>query len=290
MDSIMLLHFKFNKNLNPFTNRKIKPGGAIYKKLEKALLKLELSCRFIQHYYRYFKYKKLKHINEAQCVNILIKNDKDPISLDDVDTIPYHLSCYININNNVYKYHINSVIHLRNNNIQVCPFTRDKFVISSNLEKLIQQLGYFQQKVNKQDPYLKTSVDELAKDIFHDFTLESIYLDHTHFINLPLFKLQRLHYEWKDMFNSNTTTEQKRRILGYDSYNIPNYERHAQLVFPTHVFTNIDDYRKYLIQQMCLIMRPFDPSLKTFTTFIILGGLTLVCPEYSHYKHFTFDF
>jgi len=49
-------------------------------------------------------------------------------------------------------------------------------------------------------------------------------------------------------------------------------------------------YQHYLLQQVIKIIRPIDQSLKTLMTFIMLGGLTLVCPQFSHYRMYAFEF
>lgn len=122
------------------------------------------------------------------------------------------------------------------------------------------------------------SIDALVKDVFHEFTLESIYLDHTVFLSLTLTQLKNLHYEWKDMFEKNTTNEQKISILG------------QKKCFPPMIIGSIEHYQRYLLTHLATILRPNDPSLKTLTTFIMLGGLTLVCHQYSNYRHYNFDF
>lgn len=80
------------------------------------------------------------------------------------------------------------------------------------------------------------------------------------------------------MFNKNTTPDQKRKILG------------TSIVFPPIMVNNKDQYQMYLIKQLAISLRPIDATLKTFMTYIMLGGLTLVCPQYAHYRQYCFDF
>ena len=272
-----LLKFQSNKTINPATNRKIKFGSKIYKNLERQLATLERLLHrviWVQQRYRYLRYRSLQsHFHLPFSAN---ETTRDPISLELLHALPKSCVCGICIDGTPCFYHIKSIHQLVHNNITICPLTR-KPIPTNILDNMACVARAYARLVPFHDP-ADDSIGALAKDIFHEFTLESIYLDHTAFLKLNIPKLKTLHYEWKEMFDKNTTADQKQRILGNDT------------VFPPVVVRTTEQYQRYLIAQLTCLVRPKDASLKTLMTYIMLGGLTLVCPQYSHYRQYCFDF
>ena len=285
-----LLMFKSTNTVNPTTNRKIKPGSKIYKNLQRQLSVLETLLNkvvFVQQRFRYRRYRSLQLRFIRQSVNnhsvdpsSTDPGSTDPISLEPIRMIPPSCVCGIIINNTRHLYHINSIQQLTLNNITTCPLTRHP-IPAKTLHYMATVTRAYTRVVpthDSMDKSMEESIEALTKDVFHEFTLESIYLDHTAFLRLNTTKLKTLHYEWKEMFDKNTTPDQKRSILG------------TATVFPPVIITDKHQYHRYLVNQLATLLRPLDASLKTLLTYIMLGGLTLVCPQYAHYRQYCFDF
>lgn len=274
-----LLKFKQTHTVNPSTNRRIKVGSKIYKNLERQLVQFEcqsLSAVFIQQWYRYRRFRAIQLVhfgysNDNDCINKI-----DPISQEPLTSMPTGSICYVKCNTQTVGYHAESIKQLLHNNTTICPLTR--VTIPSETLLHMGALARAYSAIILDNTPADDSIEALVKNVFHEFTLESIYLDHTVFLSLTMSQLKNLHYEWKDMFEKNTTNQQKLSIVG------------QKKSFPPFTITSIDKYQRYLLTQLVTILRPNDSSLKTLVTFIMLGGLTLVCPEYSHYRHYNFDF
>lgn len=275
-----LIQFQHNPAINPTTKRKIKQGSKIYKNLKLQLDRMHLmnqNASFIQQRQRYLQYRSIQTtLKASECIN-----SHDPISLEPIGKISSSCLSTISINGVVFGYHIESIVKLVENNTVVCPMTRSPIPKKTlkTLRRLVKAYKSVVTPVHQQKSMARM-VEAMTKDVFHEFTLESIYLDHTVFLGLKMWQLKNLHYEWMDMFEKNTTLDQKQRILG------------DAVVFQSIDFTQFNklQYQHYLLQQAIKILRPCDPSLKTLTTFIMLGGLTLVCPQYAQYRMYAFEF
>lgn len=275
-----LTQFKTKPTHNPVTKRKIKNGSKIYNNLQRQLVimqAMDQSALFVQQLYRYRHYRSIqKTFTTHNCIN-----SQDPISLESIDCIPSSCLCCIPIKDVLFGYHIESIAKLLDNGTIQCPMTRVP-IDPNTLCKMHTLVKSYKALMTPDCSHesIITVVEAMAKDVFHEFTLESIYLDHTVFLNLKMWQLKNLHYEWMDMFAKNTTPEQKHRVLGNG------------IVFQPFDFNLASkaQYQHYLLQQVIKILRPIDASMKTLVTFIMLGGLTLVCPQYSHYRMYAFEF
>ena len=275
-----LLTFKSTNTINPTTNRKIKIGSKIYKNLEQQLATLETLLHqvvFVQQRYRYRRYRCLQLRFLGHPTH---NNSTDPVSLELIEMMPQSCVCGIIINHTRHLYNIRSIQQLTLNNITRCPLTRNP-IPEETLNYMATVTRAYTRAVPAHDALgapMDESIEALTKDVFHEFTLKSVYIDHTAFIKLTMDKLKTLHYEWKEMFDKNTTMDQKRKILG------------TATVFPPIIITDKNQYQMYLIKQLSILLRPIDESMKTLMTYIMLGGLTLVCPQYAHYRQYCFDF
>lgn len=275
-----LKQFKNKPTHNPVTKRKIKNGSKLYNNLQRQLVRMqamEQGALLVQQLYRYRRYRTIQStFTTHDCIN-----SQDPISLEPIDRIPSSCLCCIPIKDILFGYHIESITKLIDNGSIKCPLTRVP-IDPNTLCKMHTLVKAYKALMTPdcQHESITTIVEAMAKDVFHEFTLESIYLDHTVFLNLKIGQLKNLHYEWMDMFAKNTTVDQKRRVLG------------NRVIFQPFDFNRSSkaQYQHYLLQQVIKIIRPIDASMKTLVTFIMLGGLTLVCPQYSHYHMYAFEF
>lgn len=275
-----LTQFQHDSTVNPTTKRKIKHGSKIYKNLKTQLDRMHVisqKASFIQQRHRYLRYRSIQTtLKTNECIN-----SHDPISLEPIDKISSSCLSTISINDVAFGYHVESIVKLVENNTVVCPMTRSP-IPRKTLKTLHSLVNAYKSVVTqvRQSKSMADMVEAMTKSVFHEFTLESIYLDHTVFLRLKMWQLKNLHYEWMDMFEKNTTLDQKDRILG------------NTVVFQGVDYTQFNklQYQHYLLQQVIKILKPRDPSLKTLTTFIMLGGLTLVCPQYSQYRMYSFEF
>ena len=131
------------------------------------------------------------------------------------------------------------------------------------------------------DNNLKT-IDDIAFNIFQKFTTMSIFIDSQLFIDLNKSKLLKLNYELSDMFKTNFSNEQIKKISNIELFNKNNSTLDSY---------DINDIRTYLLEHFEILLDVKDDGLKYMCNYILVGALSVIIPEInSHYSDFNFSF
>lgn len=280
IDIDTIIAFNLNKSINPKTKRKIKKGGKIYTSLEEQLKKTEPLITLIQKIIRGYCIKSsYRKISTYQDTNLKgkIVNSTDPISMNDLSILfikfPIDQDRFI-------AYELETFQMMVKRKMYMCPITRTQYTdqdIESNI-KVLKSFINLGLTINYEEKII-LDVKKLAQEVFHDFEICNIYLDVKVFLKLNIIKLKNLHFELKDLYYKNTSVQQRNQISD------------RILFIEENDFTNdLTIFQSYLLENIQCIINPIDSSLKLFGIYLILGGLTLICPEYKEYKNYIFDF
>jgi len=227
-----------NPNINPLTNKKIKPSGKIYRTYQ------QLN---IQDLYAY------------ECIN-----EKDPISLnlfwkeEDGKRIIVHeniddIIFYKDKNNKIRGLEKESIELMKGYKITQDPITKEElplYIFNDITPKL---------QINEDD---KTSHD-LSFDVFQLLSNMSIFIDFTLFLELDRIKLLQFYYEIKDLYSKNLNKETKLLINKLFKMTKNEVEK-----------LNINDIQIYLLTNIKKVLELNNNLL----SYILVGALSLVIP------------
>jgi len=227
-----------NPNINPLTNKKIKPSGKIYRTYQQIN---------IQDLYAY------------ECIN-----EKDPISLNlfwkekDGKRIIVHeniddIIFYKDKNNKIRGLEKESIELMKGYKITQDPITKEElplYIFNDITPKL---------QINEAD---KTSHD-LSFDVFQLLSNMSIFIDFTLFLELDRIKLLQFYYEIKDLYSKNLNKETKLLINKLFKMTKNEVEK-----------LNINDIQIYLLTNIKKVLELNNNLL----SYILVGALSLVIP------------
>lgn len=245
-----------NKLVNPRTLKPIKLFGKIYNYLENI------------------------NINELYILNSV--DDKDPISLTIFWIIEENVKkiVYENIDNVIYYYDNNNLIrcfekesieYMKGYNIINHPITNE--IIPDYIFDNIN--GY--KIISESDK----TIEEFALDVFQLFTFQSIFIDYNLFLNLSHNQLITLYYEIKDFYQENFSFE-NRQIISNNLFLLSKNKLKEK---------NIDYIKKYILDNMKILLECTIEEFKFLINYILVGGLGLIIPQIKEdYPDFSFSF
>jgi hypothetical protein len=245
-----------NKNINPKTNRKIKTNSKIY------------------NFYNSFNMNNY-YIKETI-------DNKDPISLNDIwiekdgkKKIVYNninnLVFYTDSHNNVRCFEKESLSYLlgygnKNHPITGEPIPESVF-INITPSKVIKETS--------------KTIEDITLDIFQLFNNQSVFIDHNLFLKLSKDALLKLYYETKDFYINNLTTIQRNEISSSA----------FQLNKDNLIEKNTNEIRKYILDNIKILLECTNDEYKFILLYILVGGLSTVIKEVKEqYPDLSFDF
>lgn len=269
-----ILEWYENKNINPYTKRKIKENGATYKKLMKLYNKFILEKINLENDTNNNSEEgcdKLTPLESIEDIDVIslnkiweIKDGKKILVHENVD----NLVTYKDENNNIHSFEKESIQYLKDYNIEFHPITNvriPKEILDS---------------VNIIIPKIKKTNDDLALDIIQLLTHNSFFIDTKVLIELDNAKVDKLYYECYSFFTSNIPQNKINEIhSNYDVFKISTFN-----------FTYLKDKKKYLFDSFLRLLEYNDDMIKIMVCHIIIGGLTFVNKDIKKlYTDFTFN-
>jgi len=312
-----------NKLINPRTKRKIKKTSPIYKYLNNqynmikdtiddkkededviideksdtsnemdhdSKIDVKLILNKVQNY-----------LGPANGDHLLSCDNKDPITQEDIwiredgvkiksDEIPsYKLFSYSDTDNIIRCFNIETIINMINNDCIAHPITGIDMDIESikratEMYKILKDNNVINEKSD--DRSEEEKVNSYAFDVFQKFSIISIFIDHQWFIKLNKKDLEKLNYELQDFYDQNVTEENKLLMVPPEgkAFAITKSEfssKYNELEMKKYLLENIDK----------VISSSEDESMKTLGSYIMIGGLAVVCKEIrERYPDFVYGF
>jgi hypothetical protein len=253
-----------NKNINPYTNRKIKENGRVYKNLMK-------------EYNDYI-------LNNINTINNILSplqsiEDKDIISLnqiwEEIDgerKIVYenldNLITYKDESNHIHTFEKESLMYLKEFNIMEHPITKVKIP-----EEIFNN-------INIKLPKNKKSNNDLALEITQILSYNSFFIDHNYFLELNDNQVLKMYYESYSFVSENLPYDKLQTLkTEFNSFQLNS----AALKFKKNKLRYVLDSYYNLIT--------FDDNVKLLASYIIIASLSIIIPEIKKlYPDFSFGF
>lgn len=264
-----ILEWYENKNINPYTKRKIKENGVTYKKLMKLYNKFILENNNINNIKNKSEPSPLDSIEDLDILNLSkiweIVDGKKII----VHENPENLITYEDENKNIHSFEKESIQYLKDYNIEYHPITKVR------IPKEVFN------KVNIELPKLVKTNDELALEITQLLTHNSFFINKDHIIKLESKLINKLYYECCLFFKDNIPNNIINQIREeFDVFNIDVY-----------TFENLPDKMNYLLNCFKMILEYDNDMVKIMSCHIIIGGLSIVNKDIKKlYPDFNFSF
>lgn len=258
-----ILEWYENKNINPYTKRKIKENGVTYKKL------MKLYNKFIENIKDDIKINPLDSIEDIDIISLNkiweIKDGEKRLVHDNVN----NLVTYKDENNNIHCFEKESIQYLKDYNIEFHPITKvriPKDILDS---------------VNINIPKKIKSNDDLVLDIVQLLTHNSFFIHQEHISKLNDKDITKLYYECYSFFKSNIPQMKVIQIQNnHDVFKIN----------PT-IFSNYKEKKNYLLKSFVKLLEYNDVMVKIIACHIIIGGLSIVNKDIKNlYPDYNFTF
>lgn len=247
-----------NPLVNPRTGKPIKENNYIYKLILNSYNKLT---------------EQLINCNE----------DRDPISMNlfwtEINGIRKVLYPLENINEIIFYIDNNQIMrgleketirHLKIYNIKHHPVSMEP--IPENILNLVELI---------ECQSIKT-LEDLALDVFQYFSKISIFIDYQSFLRLEKHKLIKFNFELRDFWFQNFDIQQRNNISNSPILSKTDSDLRNE---------NVDNIKKYLLNQMEILLKCEIEEYKYMINYIILGALGIVIPEIrEQYPDFVFAF
>lgn len=245
-----------NKNINPKTKRKIKPNNKIYN-----------------------LYNSI-NINDLYIKETI--DSKDPISLNEfwienngIKEIIYknidNLVFYTDSANKIRAFEKESISYMLGYNNKKHPITGEQ--IPEHIFQNIKPTTIIDED-NK-------TISDITFDVFQLFNNQSIFIDHNLFLKLNKDQLVKLYYEMKEFYVNNLSVSQRNEIS-----NIAFQFKKDDLIAK-----NIDQIRKYILDNMKILLNCNIENYKFMILYILVGSLSIVIKEIKElYPDLSFDF
>tara|TARA_Y100000590_G_scaffold2532_2_gene3344 strand:+ start:11339 stop:12166 length:828 start_codon:yes stop_codon:yes gene_type:complete len=270
-----ILEWYENKNVNPYTKRKIKENGVTYKKLMKLYNKFILENKDSPN-------KKIKLMeNEVDKLSPLDSiEDIDIISLNKIWEIvdgkkvlvhenENNLITYQDENKNIHCFEKKSIQYLKDYNMEFHPITKVR--IPKNILDSVNIIIPKKEKTNK----------DLALEIVQLLTHNSFFIDTKHIIELSNGSIDKLYYECFSFFKSNIPPNKINQIQSNND------------IFKVHCihFPNMLNKMNYLLNSFLKLLEYNDDMIKIMACHIIIGGLSIVNKDIKNlYPDYNFTF
>ncbi len=300
-----LVKWKLNPNINPRTLKDIKTNGITYNLILKVYTKHKNQVDEIIKNHLVDQVNQSdqpdqpnqpdkpnqtlaysdKYLNPDKYL-ILCNEDRDPISMNifwieenGKRKLMYPLENYQELviyhdaKQVVRCFEKESLKYLKSYNISVHPISTEP--LPSFLFDSIELIDLELVKNNK-------SIENLALDVFQNFSKISIFIDYLDFLNLSKSKLIKFNYELRDFWFQNFSEEQRENIST------------KELLDKTESILqneNLENIQKYLLNQLNTLLNCKKEEYKYMINYIILGALGIVIPKIKDlYPDFSFTF
>jgi len=282
-----LIRWKSTPLKNPRTGRKISEKGDIY---------LYLKNEFDKNYPDIINLTKNTKINKntKKVLSIIEKykiedsiDDKDPITLSifwiqdgENKKIIYpqqdrdNLILYKDTRGLIRCFEKDSLEYMKAHNISKHPISYED-IPKDIFENITPK--------NLEEERKEMTINDIAFETFQKFSNISIFIDSIWFMDLSKDKLIKFNYEIKDMYHQNFNKTQMKEISNaIDLFILDNNNLEKK---------NIDEVRKYLLDQMKIILDVKKEELKYMCNYLLVGSLSTVIPQIRDlYPDFCFSF
>jgi hypothetical protein len=125
-------------------------------------------------------------------------------------------------------------------------------------------------------------IEDIALEVFQDFSKISIFIDHKWFMELNKDKLLKFNYELSDFWLQNLTPDQKKCV----------HEKQILLKKNNELVNKeIEEIQKYLLEEIKIMLSCDKDDIKYMVNYIVLGALSIVIPKIKElYSDFSFAF
>jgi hypothetical protein len=280
--NIELIKWQSTPLKNPRTGRKISEKGDIYLYLKNEFDKAYPDIRTLIKNNKSTK-KIVPIIEEFKIEDIV--DDKDPITLAIfwIQDGPNKKIMYEDKNNLIiYKdsrglircFEKDSLEYMKAHNILKHPISYED-IPNSIFENITAK--------NLEEERQEMTINDIAFETFQKFSNISIFIDSIWFMDLSKDKLIKFNYEIKDMYHQNFNKTQMKEISNVnDLFILDNNNLEKK---------NIDEVRKYLLDQMKIILDVKKEELKYMCNYLLVGSLSIVIPQIRDlYPDFCFSF
>ena len=253
-----ILEWVTNKNINPYTGKKIKENGPTFKKLQKQ--------------YKLYIKNELSPINSIEDKDIIsfntiweeINGDRKLVYKDISNLITYKDEM-----NHIHSLEKESIQYLKEYNVKEHPITKVKIP-----EWVFDKVNIVLKKKEKTEK-------DLAIDIISILTHNSFFIDPEDFLNLSEQHIEKLYFETYAFFNENIP-ENEKNILK-NELNIFNIN-HLQ-------FNSCNNKLRKILIIFKKMLEYQNDCITILACYIIVGGLSLVSKKVKDaYPDFQFNF
>lgn len=270
-----ILEWYENKNINPYTKRKIKENGVTYKKLLKLYNKFILEnkdspikkIKLLEN-----KIDKLSPLDSIEDIDIISLNkiweivDGKKILIHENEN---NLITYKDENKNIHCFEKESIQYLKDYKIEFHPITKvriPKDVLDS---------------VNINIPKKEKTNKEIALEIVQLLTHNSFFIDIKYLIELSDNSIDKLYFECFSFFKSNIPSNKINEIQSnFDIFKINCIH-----------FPHMNNKMRYLLNNFLKLLEYNDDMIKIMACHIIIGGLSIVNKDIKKlYPDFNFIF
>lgn len=268
MNNLILKWFE-NKNINPYTNRKIKENGKVYKKLMKE--------------YNNYIHNNYIHNNINTINNILSPldsiEDKDIISLNQIwveengeKKLVYknldNLITYKDESNHIHTFEKESIMYLKEFNIMEHPITKVKIP------------EHVFNNINIKLPKKQKTNNDLALEITQILSHNSFFIDHNYFLELNENQILKIYYESYSFVHANIPQNKLVKLKK---------EFKAFVLNSSALKFKVNKLRYILDSYYNLLT--FDKDLIILGSYIIIASLSVTIPKIKElYPDFSFVF
>jgi hypothetical protein len=280
--NLELIKWKSTPLKNPRTGRKISEKGDIYVYLQNEFDKAYPDIRTLTKNNKNIKIV-LPIIEEFKIEDSI--DDKDPITLavfwiqDGTNKKPIYedknnLILYKDSRGLIRCFEKDSLEYMKAHNILKHPISYED-IPNSIFENITAK--------NLEEERKEMTSNDLAFEVFQKFSNISIFIDSIWFMDLSKDKLIKFNYEIKDMYHQNFNKIQMKEISNVvDLFILDNNNLETQ---------SIDEVRKYLLDQMKIILDVKKEDLKYMCNYLLVGSLSVVIPQIRDlYPDFCFSF
>jgi hypothetical protein len=280
--NLELIKWKSTPLKNPRTGRKISEKGDIYLYLQNEFDKAYPDIRMLTKNNKNTK-KVLPIIEEFKIEDSI--DDKDPITLavfwiqDGTNKKTIYedknkLILYKDSRGLIRCFEKDSLEYMKAHNILKHPISYED--IPNNIFENITAK-------NLEEERKEMTSNDIAFEVFQKFSNISIFIDSIWFMDLSKDKLIKFNYEIKDMYYQNFNKIQMKEISNVvDLFLLDNNNLEKQ---------TIDEVRKYLLDQMKIILDVKKEDLKYMCNYLLVGSLSVVIPQIRDlYPDFCFSF
>lgn len=246
-----LINWKFNSNINPRTNRKIKKDGNIFKKISKQYDNtFNFDVNNIEDYIDIISQERF----------IILENKEKRWVYEDIDKLDFYKE-----DNIVRVFTKDSLGYMKKNNINNHPISN-------------KTIPYDIMNIKQINIIDDNNIVNITRNFFQKLSKHSIFINDNSYLNLDENMINKLDYEITSIYYSNIP-EETRKIVDKDDKLFKNKPE------------NLENLKIFIIKNMDILLEKIPNDMKIFSYYIIVGALGLVIPEVKEdYPNYSFNF